>query len=196
MAELHSELPPGEGHSDTRGGRDQGGFLSVILELISMQVYWKLSSYGTRLLHRTKHYTVSGDKAWASCIHLAPDYLYLDCRWYIFLFCEDGTICDIGTGRLRVEVGVTMAFLPLCFWYIDGALKLPNFAEITDHSLLFFRLLTFFSTIGQECAENLQRVENRNASLLWGILLNTWSKKCQVLSREDSNMQKVLPIQF
>ena len=31
---------------------------------------------------------------------------------YIFLFCEDGTICAIGTGRFRVEVGETMAFLP------------------------------------------------------------------------------------
>ena len=147
------------------------------------------------LIDKTEH-TMGGDRAWASCIHLAPDCLYLDWRWYIFLFCEDGTICDIGTGRLRVWE--TVAFLPLCYSSIIVASNLPNFAQITARSLLFCWLLTFFSiyTIGQKCTENLQRVENRNAYLLWGVLLNTWSKKCQVLSPEDSNMQKVLPIQF
>ena len=179
-------------------------FLDVIFELIiasllKIVLIWdpSLIIWDPSLTDKTEH-TMGGDRAWASCIHLAPDCLYLDWRWYIFLFCEDGTICDIGTGRFRVEVGETMAFLPLCYSSIIVASNLPNFAQITARSLLFCWLLTFFSiyTIGQKCTENLQRVENRNAYLLWGVLLNTWSKKCQVLSREDSNMQKVLPIQF
>ena len=94
-------------------------FLDVIFELIiasllKIVLIWdpSLIIWDLSLTDKTEH-TMGGDRAWASCIHLAPDCLCLDWRWYIFLFCEDGTICDIGTGRLRVEVGEKMAFLPL-----------------------------------------------------------------------------------
>ena len=39
--------------------------------------------------------------------------------------------------QIGVRVGETVAFLPLCYSSIVGALNLPNFAQITAHYLLF-----------------------------------------------------------